>query len=176
VFAWARASFDRGYQKRKLLFDYFRSLGAQTVDFVSYSSTPAEIKAYINKSNLIYLTGGVPSVLLERLRTLRIGELLAEFSGVVVGRSAGALALCNRCVVTGSKSGVVKVIEGLGLVNVTLKAHYKPSNDEALLALSRGEPIYAVPKDSALISERGCLTPLHKVFFIQDGQKQLFGC
>ena len=39
VFSWARASFDKTYPKSKLLFDYFRSLGASTVNTVDYSSS-----------------------------------------------------------------------------------------------------------------------------------------
>ncbi|HLN89765.1 MAG TPA: hypothetical protein VK253_06835, partial [Candidatus Binatia bacterium] len=39
VFSWARASFDKTYLKSKLLFDYFRSLGASTVSVVDFSAT-----------------------------------------------------------------------------------------------------------------------------------------
>ena len=39
VFSWARASFDNTFAKSKIVFDYFRSLGASTVNIVNYSST-----------------------------------------------------------------------------------------------------------------------------------------
>ena len=39
VFAWARASFDRKYQKRKILTDYLISLGASTITFIEYSDS-----------------------------------------------------------------------------------------------------------------------------------------
>ncbi|MCL4429624.1 MAG: hypothetical protein M1167_02615, partial [Chloroflexi bacterium] len=47
VFSWARASFDKTYLKSKLLFDYFRSLGANTVTTVDYSCSFEEIKEKI---------------------------------------------------------------------------------------------------------------------------------
>ena len=49
VFSWARASFDKTYAKSKLLFDYFRSLGASTINTVDFSSTNSEIKEKIVK-------------------------------------------------------------------------------------------------------------------------------
>ena len=44
VFSWARASFDRTYPKSKLLFDYFRSLGASTINTVDYSVQLKKLK------------------------------------------------------------------------------------------------------------------------------------
>ena len=44
VFSWARASFDNTYAKDKIIFDYFRSLGASTVNTVNYSSTNRKSK------------------------------------------------------------------------------------------------------------------------------------
>ncbi|MCW4028817.1 MAG: Type 1 glutamine amidotransferase-like domain-containing protein [Candidatus Bathyarchaeota archaeon] len=172
VFAWARASFDSAYQKSKLLFDYFRSLGASSVDFANYSSSRAEIKDQISESDVVYLTGGVPMVLLERLRLSEMAELLKGFSGVVVGRSAGALALCRRCVVTGRDTGRVKIVDGLGLVNMTYKAHYQQRNDEVLQRLSLAEPIFAVPKDSAIICNDNQFSFFNPVYLFEKGQRQ----
>ena len=146
MFSWARASFDNTYAKNKIIFDYFRSLGARTVNTVNYSSTNGEIKEKMSKSDLIYLTGGVPSVLVERLKKSGMSSLLENFDGVIVGRSAGALALCRKCVITYRSNCAVKVIDGLGLVDLTLKAHYKIRDDEKLKELSENQDIFAVPK------------------------------
>jgi dipeptidase E len=174
VFPWARASFDRTYLKSKLMFDYFRSLGASTVDTVDYSSTLEEIKEKISDSDLVYLTGGVPSVLVERLKKSGIRSLLKDFEGVIVGRSAGALALCKKCVITCRITSEIKVIDGLGLVDLTLKAHYKVVKEEKLKELSKTLDIFAVPKGSALIYNNGNLSTINNVFFFQKGEGQVF--
>ena len=174
VFSWARASFDKTYPKSKLLFNYFRSLGATTVNTVDYSSSCLEIKEKISESDLVYLTGGVPSVLVERLKKSGISSLLEEFEGVVVGRSAGALALCRKCVITYRSSCAVKVIDGLGLVDLTLKAHYKLGVDEKLKELSKNQDIFAVPKGSALICNDGDLSAINKVYLFHEGERQIF--
>ena len=172
VFSWARASFDKTYLKSKILFDYFRSLGASTVNVVDYSSAPNEIKEKISEFDLVYLTGGVPSVLIERLKKLSVDSLLRGFEGVIVGRSAGALALCRKCVVTSRSDLEVKVIDGLGLVDLMLKAHYKLGMDEKLEDLSNGQDIFAVPKGSALVCDNGNLNFINRVYLFHNGERR----
>jgi dipeptidase E len=172
VFSWARASFDRAYRKRKKIFDYFISLGAGTVEIADYSSSTSEIEQKISQTDLVYLTGGIPSVLVERLRQSCVDSLLKDYEGVVVGRSAGALALCRKCVVTYRSSLEAKVIDGLGLVDLTAKAHYKPDRDEQLERLSLYQDVFALPKGSALVVSNGELTFINTIYLFHLGKKQ----
>ncbi len=172
VFSWARASFDKAYPKSKLMFDYFRSLGASTVNNVDYSCSFSEIKEKISESDLIYLTGGVPTVLVERLKKSGIQSLLNDFEGVIVGRSAGALALCRKCVITYRSTSEVKIIDGLDLVDIALKAHYRLGNDKELIELSKEEDIFAVPKSSAIVCDKGKLSFINKVYLFNNGKRE----
>jgi dipeptidase E len=172
VFSWARASFDETYPKRKLLFDYFRSLGASSVSTVNYSRTFEEIKQKISECDLVYLTGGVPSILIERLQKLCVDGLLKSFNGVVVGRSAGALVLCRKYAVTYKSNCKEKLMNGFGLVDITLKAHYKLGRDTQLLKLSGKEKIYAVPKGSAVVCDGGNLSFLNDVYLFENGKRE----
>jgi dipeptidase E len=172
VFPWARASFDRRYWKRKRLFDYFLSLGAATVNFVEYADSTENIAEKMTVAHLVYLTGGLPSVLIERLRTMGIDHLLKHYDGVVVGRSAGALALCRRCVATSRSNSKVKIVRGIGLVDLTVKVHYRPENDDTLERFSKQWKIYAVPEGSALIYENGQLSTINSVYLFSNGEKQ----
>ena len=174
VFSWARASFDKTYTKNKIVFDYFRSFGASTVNTVDYSSPHSEIKEKICQSDLVYLTGGVPSVLIERLKKSDVRSLLENFEGIIIGRSAGALALCRKCVVTYRSNCEVKVIDGLGLVDITFKAHYRKGKDAELIELSKTQDIFAVPKGSALICDNGNLSAINRVYFFHNGERQIF--
>jgi peptidase E len=172
VFPWARASFDSTFKRRKRLFDYFRSLGAGTVDFADYSGTIREITRKIEHSDLIYLTGGLTSVLVERLKNKSVDTLLRKYEGVVVGRSAGALALGKKCVVTKNRRHPTpRIISGIGLVNFTVTAHYSSFKDEALKKLSHQEKIYAIPEHAALIYEDGALSFMGEVCLFQNGEK-----
>jgi dipeptidase E len=172
VIPWARASFDKAYKRRKRLFDYFRSLGAVTVDFAEYSATLEEVVRKVECSDLIYLPGGLASVLVERLKNRSVDRLLRKYDGVVVGRSAGALALGKKCVVTKNRRNpTTKLISGIGLVDFSVKAHYKPSKDDELKRLSKEETIYAIPERSALVYDNDNLSFIGNVFLFENGEK-----
>lgn len=173
VFPWARPSFDKIYQRRKLVIDYFRSLGASSVEFIEYQEREG-IAEKISASDLIYLTGGQASVLIERTKNMRLDEQIRNYKGIIVGRSAGALALCKRCVTTRRINGRARVVNGLGLADITLKAHYTMENDETLKRFSEMESIFAVPKDSALIYEDQKLCVIGDVYLFISGQRLLF--
>ncbi len=173
VFPWARASFDRGYKKRKTLVDYFISLGACTINFIEYSDSNETIAKKMADSNLVYLTGGLANVLVERLKNMGVDRLLHEYGGVIVGRSAGALALCRKCIITCRSNSKVKIINGLGLIDLTLKVHYKPEKDSALERLSRQEKIYAVPEGSALVYNNGACSFIGEVYLFENGKKRI---
>jgi dipeptidase E len=174
VFPWARASFDQAYKRRKRLFDYFKNLGASMVDFADYSDTLEEINRKVECSDLIYLTGGLTSVLIERLKSKNVSLLLRKYDRVIVGRSAGALALCRKCVITDRHKPVVKMIKGLGLVDFGVKVHYKPSKDIELKRLSKEEKIYAIPERSALVYDSGRFSFMGDVYVFQNGEKSRF--
>ena len=171
VFPWARASFDKTYKRRQRLFNYFRGLGACTVDFVDYGDTFAEITRKVECSDLLYLTGGLTTVLIERLKSKSVDRLLRKYDKVIVGRSAGALALCKRCVLTDRREPAVKMVKGLGLVDFGVKVHYKPSKDSELKRLSKEEKIYGIPERSALVYDNGCLSFMGDVYMFQNGEK-----
>jgi peptidase E len=171
VFSWARANFDQVYQRQKLVYNYLRYLGASSVTVVDYSTPQHELREKFCTADLIYLTGGSPSILIERFKHMHVDTLLKNFTGVIVGRSAGALALCTKCVVTIRESKQVKVIDGLGIVNLTMAAHYTPKKAEQLKSLSMDKQVFAVPKGSALLyTEPDTLSCINNVFLFKNGE------
>lgn len=171
VFPWARPSFDRKYKRRKRVFDYFRSLGAYNVDFIEYSDSAESIAAKVACSDLVYLTGGQLSILMARLKNMGVDNLLCSFDGVIVGRSAGALALAQLCLVTDRATGKTKLVSGLGLVDCTVKVHYNPAKDVLLRQLSKKHKIFAVPERSALIYDKAALSFMGEVFVFDNEEK-----
>ena len=172
VFSWARASFDKGYRKRKMLVNYFISLGAGTVNFVDYSDSTKVIAEKMVNSGLIYLTGGLASILVERLKNMRVDHLLSDYKGIIIGRSAGALALCRKCIITCRSNSKSKIIKGLGIADLTLKVHYKPEKNAILEHLSMQEKIYAVPMASAIVYENGACSFIGDVYLFENGKKR----
>jgi peptidase E len=140
------------------------------VEFVEYA--PAEdVAGKVAQADLLYLTGGQASILIERAKAMKLDGLLRGFGGVIVGRSAGALALCKRCITTCRSNGKVRIVDGLGLADLTLKAHYIPSNDAVLKRFSLQETIFAVPTGSALVVEGAKMSAVGEVFVFSGGER-----
>ncbi len=173
VFPWARASFDNPYKRRRRITNYFLSLGANAVEFIDYSADNGYITRKVDKADLVYFTGGVPSILVERLRKKSLESLFHHFRGVVVGRSAGALAMCKSFIITERRSKKVKIVEGLGFANFRAKVHYDPSKDEQLKRLSKDCSIVAIPHGSAVVLDSDSIFLLGKVYLFRSGEKTL---
>jgi peptidase E len=171
VFSWAHAAFGRTYMYRKRIFDYFRSLGASNVEFAEFSDAPEVMAQKVSESDVVYITGGFASALITRLRARNVNTLLSRYEGIIVGRSAGALALCKRGVVTDRNKRAAKLVTGLGQADLCLKAHYKPSADKALRHLSMEEKIFAVPGQTAIIYENGAISSTGETFLFDKGEK-----
>lgn len=171
VFTWARPSFDARYKRRKMVKDYFRSLGARYVDFADFSDSFKAITAKATASDLIYITGGQVSTLLSRLIETGVAKFLRSYTGVLVGRSAGALVMGEKCMITNRYSGASKVIRGLGLTKFSVKVHYEPSKDHLIRKISETQKVYAIPQCSAVVYDNGTLSFLGEVFLFEHGEK-----
>ena len=117
------------------------------------------------------MPGGLTSVLVERIRNKSVDGLLREYDRVIVGRSAGALALSKNCILTNRHKAAVMIITGIKLVDFSIKVHYKPSKDSELKRLSKEETIYAIPERSALVYDNGALSFIGDVYLFQNGEK-----
>jgi peptidase E len=176
VFSWARPSFDRTFRQRERLFNYFRNLGAESVNFSEYSDLPEQISAKVAHADLVYLTGGQTGVLAVRAKSKGLDRFLRIFSGVIVGRSAGAAVMGKRFLVTNRYSGQRKIANGFGMVDFSVKTHYQASQDVLLRRFFRNGKLYAVPHGSALIYDKknGHLASVGEVFVFMNGEKTIF--
>ena len=171
VFTWARPSFDARFVRRRRLTEYLHSLGAGSVEYAEFSDLIGEIAAKVAGADLIYVTGGQVSTLLSRLRFSGADALVRGFGGVILGRSAGAMALGKRCLVTNRYSKRPRSVEGLGLVDFSVKAHYESAKERLLAGASKKGKIYAISQRAAVISRDGALSFIDEVFLFENGEK-----
>jgi peptidase E len=151
---------------------YFKEMGARTVRFVEHSLPFTEMVAIAESSDIIYLPDGDAKLLIASLRDSGSLHLLRLHDNVVIGNSAGAMALCGEYIVP-SKSGVdeLAVEKGLGLSDIVLSAHYEPSQDPQLEKLSKDRSIFAIPGGAAIRSDSCSLSLLGEVELFMDGKK-----
>lgn len=172
VFNWTAESSEKTEKYGKIMVDYFEDLGAAAIEFAEFSDSFEEIAQKAERSDLIYLPGGVTTILVERLLDAKVDSLLREYDKIIVGNSAGALALGRDCILTrGKHDKRTVIIPGLGLVDFSVKVHYKASRDHELKELSYGRKIYAIPERSALIFDNGSVSHIGDVYLFQNGKK-----
>lgn len=172
LFPWTAESPEVKEDYKKMMTDYFSDLGARSVVFADYSDSFEEIERKVESSDLIYLPGGITSVLLKRIRNKNVDALLRKYDGVIVGRSAGALALCEECIVTKRRRNpMTAMLGGIRLVAFNVKVHYHPSRDDELKQLSKTRMIYGIPERSAVIYDNGSLSFIGNICLFQNGEK-----
>ena len=87
-------------QYRDFLTSYFQKIGADNIGFVSTSTSLEDIEKRIKESGLVYIPGGNTKLLLQNLEKRQIIPILKSLKSVIVGNSAGALAICCKTVLT----------------------------------------------------------------------------
>ncbi len=109
-------------------------------------------------AGLVVLPGGSPARLLGALATTGMGAAIArqvEEGVTVMGSSAGAMALCEHCVMPARSPSVV---HGLGLVpRCMVVPHYSGHNAWTSLA-PEGAVVLGLPECSGLFIQHGTAT------------------
>jgi dipeptidase E len=183
ILPWTGESDDSEGEYRAMITEYFMDIGAETVQFAETWDPYGALEKKARSSNLIYLPGGNPAVLVDRMLVSRGDEILAGYEGVIVGNSAGALALCRKyAAVVGQRDTVeTRFFRGFGDLDFAVSVHYMSddnsqsgiSPDSELLALSEksATKIYAISDNSALIYEKGKLEFIGYVFQFHRGNR-----
>jgi len=128
--------------------------------------------AIIESSQIIYLPDGDEKLLIASMRDTGSLHLLRLHDNVVIGNSAGALALCSEYVMS-AKTGIdgLAVERGLGLSEFMISTHYEPLQDPQLELLSKDRSIFAIPGGAAIRSDNCSLCLLGNVELFVDGKK-----
>ena len=136
-----------------------------------FSDGPETARRKVEEANILFLPGGLPDRMMERLRDLKLLDPIRRHSGLVIGYSAGALIQLPLYHITpdddypvyGEDPGLHRV-EGFGR-----EVHYRAAalQKESILRFidRHKKPVYAVGDRGALIVEDGNITPLGEVEF-----------
>ena len=152
----------------------FKDIGMEHIKLLDYQLTNQEMQKEIKQHSILYFTGGRPEKLMRILGEKELIQVIKEFSGLIVGVSAGALVFCEDCIITKDQYYLeTQVIEGLGLVDFSVEVHYNGNNDKELFSLSANRDIYAIPNGSAIFWEDNVVKPIHNVTLFRKRKKQI---
>lgn len=163
-------------EKRKEWFEAIRNSFLKFRNFnfeiLSEEDSVQKIKEKVGNAGIIFFTGGSPEKIIDGIKRLNIGSLFSNFEGVLVGYSAGALAFSKYCFVSEDEDYErTMIIEGLGLVDLTVSVHYTPNEDKELSLFSDLVDIYAISDQSLIIISSKKIDYIGEVFFFKKGLK-----
>jgi len=170
---WASKSVDETEKYRRIIVDYFEEVGAKKIVFAELSDSLEAIDNKMRHADVIYLPGGDPRLLVERIKKKGVEALLRRYDKVILGNSAGALALCGDCLIVGSERAheETTMISGVGVVDFCVDVHYNSSKDRKLMELSKDRRIFAVAERSALVRDEVGLSFFGTVYLFYRGKK-----
>ena len=139
LFIPAAANDHEGYIKSFKL--YYESLGAKVSVAKLHSEHIADIITKIERSDAIYLSGGDPKVLMDKILELKLKKIFSEYKGLIIGYSAGAMVLGkffnNSENIDNFKKNDITIFEGLNIVeNTVIEPHFTKNNRKEFLLIT----------------------------------------
>lgn len=131
---------------------------------VSGEMSREEQHRYIEKADMVYLMGGYPFSQKAFLEENELATCLREYSGVVLGISAGAMNMSRYIIMVtdGVNSDETRVEEGLGLVDFSVFPHCAFSGDTFAESFYIGPDLVEAQKLLAACKNMG------DVYFLQN--------
>lgn len=142
-----------------------------------FADSPETARRKVEGADILFLPGGLPDRMMERLQDLRLLDPIRRHRGLIIGYSAGALIQLSLYHITpdddypayGEYPGL-HLVEGFGL-----EVHYRAEalqKESILRFIARHKKlVYAVGDRGALIVEGGNVTPLGEVEFFPCPQR-----
>jgi broad specificity phosphatase PhoE/peptidase E len=112
-----------------------------------------EMKAEIKDSDILFILGGDPKMLVDQVNSLELSEDIRNYKGILIGFSAGAMILSKTIIIPG---GVDKnypgsiTYPGLGMVPFSIIPHYSKELRSGVLGLLGEGEAYGVCDSSAI--------------------------
>lgn len=133
------------------------------ISFVNYYDPDSYLeKERILNNNFIILPGGLMERGIERLYETKLDSVLAEFSGTIIGFSAGAIMLFDEYLITPNKVyKELKISKGIGILDGSkfmIDVHYNESDIQQRNAIEtmcalRNLNVFAITQSGYVIIE-----------------------
>lgn len=135
-------------------------------------TAPQDAQLMLREADCVFLMGGNPTAQMQLIREKALAGALQDHRGVLLGVSAGSINMARRALDIWESP---VPYEGLGLTNITIKAHVNPGEAELLRTLQQISaaqhlPICAMEDESAIFIRRDGVDWLGCIRLVEDGE------
>lgn len=162
------ATWERLYGSGGEISEIFaRAFGAygiprEQISYVSwFHHSPEDALKLVGEAQVIFMTGGLPDLLIERMEFMGLVDWIQDYDGIVMGCSAGAMVQMTEYHITPDDDyDSYGYYPGLGLLDgFELEVHYCASPVQlesiALYQTQRHKPVYAITNDGGMLIDDG---------------------
>lgn len=160
---WKR-TFGKDSVERKNIEAVFGSFGIlpEQISWLNYFEDTYEAACEkINRSDILFLPGGLPDKMMERFAEFQLIPVIEGFKGMVIGCSAGALIQASDYFIS-PDSDYENYIDGTGLNFITdfaVEVHYcsAPEQKESIRRYmeERKKQVYGIEEEGGVLIENG---------------------
>lgn len=173
VSAWP-AEYDRNDEDAAGMHGMFQSrdMSFQHCHVIDQRTASADAKRLIREASCIFLMGGHAVQQFRLICEKGIREDICNSSAVILGVSAGSSNMAKRALDIWESH---VPYEGLGLTDITIKAHITPENQDLLQTLMQISaehdlPICAMADESAIFIQNGHVTHVGQIYWVNRGE------
>lgn len=158
---------------------YYRSIVApflnygiteENIKWINYfKDTNENAKDKIRNSDIIFFTGGLPDKMMSRLKEFDLISKIENFTGIIMGSSAGAMIQIAEYHITPHKgSDIFSYNRGLNLIkDLDIEVHYKETEREKnyinKVLNEKTDTVYAIKDTGGMIIDNNEITLLGDV-------------
>ena len=129
----------------------------------------SDAKRLVQEASCIFLMGGHAIRQFQLICEKGIVDEIRRSSAVILGVSAGSINMAKHSVDIWES---IEPYDGLGLADITVKAHFDFENKELLQTLhqvSMKLPVCAMEDESAIFVKDGCATYIGQIYWMNKG-------
>ena len=167
----------------QLLFEGLKLSGIEFKNYLVLSNeTKINAKEYVEKADLIFLSGGDTYIQYQFFTEIKLKDLLVNFNGLIIGQSAGAINMSNNVFNSPENQEQSEPIffDGLGLTNINIEPHFQYDDTNfddngkyqrnAIIRESYNRQIYGQCNGShIIIDENNVATIYGDTYLIENG-------
>ena len=132
-------------------------------------TAPSDAKRLIQEASCIFLMGGHAVWQFQLICEKGIVDEIRKSSAVILGVSAGSINMAKHSVDIWES---LMPYDGLGLADITVKAHFDFENKELVQTLQQVSmkiPVCAMEDESAIFVKDGCATYIGQIHWMNGG-------
>lgn len=158
------SNFGKDTEIRKSIENAFASFGIRSehIFWINYyEDTYREACEKISISDILFLPGGLPDKMMERIREFHLQSIIEDFKGMVIGCSAGALIQAKDYFIS-PDNDYKNYMEERGLTFITdfaVEVHYRNTKEQResirRYIEKREKPVYGIGEEGGVLVEEG---------------------